>query len=311
MVRFALLVIPGFLCLRVSRSRLPFAVAIGLMLLASAFQRDQYGTVLHAERTFFGTYRVRIHPSGRFRSLFHGTTLHGMQSVAPERRGEPLTYYHRTGPFGELFAGLRSAPADPQIAVVGLGVGSLATYRRGPQQWTFYEIDPAVERIARTPEYFTYLSDCGSQCQVVIGDARLSLAAAREARYGLIALDAFSSDAIPVHLMTREALQLYAARLAPGGALAFHISNRHLHLEPVLARLAGELGFVAVTRRDRIPEDESADGKTSSDWLVMTRAAADLGGLAADPRWVASTSTPGAPVWTDDFSNILSVLAPR
>ena len=310
MMRFALLV-PGFLCLRVSRSRLPFALAIGLILLASAFQRDRYGKVLHAERTFFGTYRVRTHPTGRFRSLFHGTTLHGMQSVVPERRGEPLTYYHRTGPFGELFASLRSAPADPQIAVVGLGVGSLATYRQAGQQWTFYEIDPAVERIARTPAYFTYLGDCGSRCQVVIGDARLSLTAARDARYGLIVLDAFSSDAIPVHLMTREALQLYVARLAPGGALAFHISNRHLHLEPVLARLAGELGFVSVTRRDRIAEDESADGKTSSDWLVMARDAADLGRLAADARWVPSKATAAAPVWTDDFSNILSVLVPR
>ena len=309
-VRFAL-VVPAFLCLRVSRTRVPFALAIGLMLLGSAFQRDQYGKVLHAERTFFGTYRVRTHPTGRFRSLFHGTTLHGMQSVAPERRGEPLTYYHRTGPFGELYGGLTRARTDPQIAVVGLGVGSLATYRQPDQQWTFYEIDPAVERIARTPSYFTYLGDCGSSCRVVIGDARLSLTAARDARYGLIVLDAFSSDAIPVHLMTREALQLYVARLAPDGALAFHISNRHLQLEPVLARLAEELGLVAVTRRDRIPKDESADGKTSSDWLVMARSSADLGGLAADGRWMPSKGTPGAPVWTDDFSNILSVLAPR
>lgn len=310
-LRFALLAVPGFLCLRLSRSRLPFAVAISLMLGASIFQRDEHGTVLHAERTFFGTYRVRLDTTSQYRTLSHGTTLHGMQSVAPADRGEPLAYYHRAGPFGELFTRVPIAATHPEIAVVGLGVGSLAAYRHGEQRWTFYEIDPAVERIARNSEYFTFLTDCGEACGVVLGDARLSLKNAHDRRYGLIVLDAFSSDAIPIHLMTREALQLYLARLAPGGVLAFHISNRHLSLEPVLARLAEQLTLASLTRRDRIPEEESAAGKTSSDWLVMARDRGDLGGLTGDARWSASRTSARVSLWTDDFSNILSVLVPR
>ena len=124
------------------------------------------------------------------------------------------------------------------MAVVGLGVGSLASYAGPAQRWTFYEIDPAVERIARDPSYFTYLEDCGARCQVMIGDARLSLARARPQQFGLIILDAFSSDAIPIHLLTREAMELYLSRLAPGGVIALHISNLHLSLSPVLGRVA-------------------------------------------------------------------------
>jgi hypothetical protein len=281
------------------------------MLLASVFQRDPHGTVLHSERTFFGISRVRMHPSGQYRSLFHGTTLHGMQSVVPDRRREPLTYYHRSGPFGELFRGIRSGSTQPQIAVVGLGVGSLASYRSGSQQWSFYEIDPAVTRIARNEQYFTFLTDCGDGCEVVPGDARLSLDKAVGQVYGLIVVDAFSSDAIPLHLITREALELYLARLAPGGVLAFHISNRHLNLEPVLARLGEEFRLVSLTRRDRTPLDISPEGKTSSDWLVMARSPDDLGRLVSDPRWTSFESTSRAPLWTDDFSNMFSLLSTR
>ena len=203
-IRFGLLFLAAFLCLRVSRTRVPFALGIGLMLIASVFHRGAYGTVLHAERTFFGTYRVRLDPTGQYRSLFHGTTLHGMQSVSSARRHEPLAYHHRSGPFGDLFQNVGAA-TRPEVGVIGLGVGALASYQQGAQRWTFYEIDPAVERIARNADNFTYMSDCGDRCQVVIGDARLSLNATNDRTFGLFVVDAFSSDAIPVHLMTREA----------------------------------------------------------------------------------------------------------
>ena len=145
-------------------------------------------------------------------------------------------------------------------------------------------------------------------CDVVIGDARLSLARAPEAQYGILVLDAFSSDAIPVHLITRQAVELYLSRVIPGGAVAFHISNRHLDLQPVLAKIAQELGLVARIRRDRVSDQESDRGKTSSDWVVMARNAADLGALATDEKWTATEVKPRVRAWTDDFSNILSVL---
>lgn len=305
-LRFALLGIPAFLCLSVSRTRVPFAAALAAMLAASALQPDPLGRVLHAERTFFGTYKVRLEPGGEYRTLTHGTTLHGIQNVASLRRAEPLSYYHPSGPLGDVFrfAPLAAAPGD--VAVVGLGVGSVATYRRPQQVWTFFEIDPAVEAIARRQDFFTYLTDCGGACRVVIGDARQSLAASR-AQYSLMVVDAFSSDAIPLHLLTREAVDLYLARLAPAGVLAFHVSNRHLDLEPVLARLAAEAGLASFIRRHQVPAGDES-GRRSSDWLVMARRADDLGPLAAAPGWTPSRSRSSVGLWTDDFSNVFTLL---
>jgi hypothetical protein len=165
-----------------------------------------------------------------------------------------------------------------------------------------------VEGSARNAEYFSYLADCGEACRVVIGDARQSLLV-DDTQYGVFMLDAFSSDAIPIHLLTREALQLYLSKLAPGGVLGFHISNRHLDLEPILARLAENCGLVALVRRDRV--DGTEPGKASSDWIAMARAPEELGGLTSDPNWRSARHTASTDLWTDDFSNILRLLVWR
>jgi hypothetical protein len=267
------------------------------------------GTSLAAERGFFGSYNVRTERGGVYRSLTHGTTLHGLQSIDPARRAEPLSYYHREGPLGDVFRQIPIAATSEGVAVVGLGVGSMSTYRRGAQHWTFFEIDPAVERIARRLDFFTYLGDCGGSCNVVLGDARQSLRVS-PARYGVIVLDAFSSDAIPMHLVTREAIDLYLSRLVSGGVLVMHISNRHLNLEPVLATLADRAGLISVIRRDHAEWDEKS-GKTGSEWMVMAREIDDLGRLSTDRRWRRSDAGGSVPVWTDDFSNILTLLMRR
>lgn len=282
-----------------------FAFSLGAMLLAGSwFAGDP---VLHRSRTFFGVYRVSVDRSGRHHALTHGTTLHGMQALEPASRSEPLTYYHRTGPFGQALAKLPNRAPAQQIAVIGLGVGTLAAYVQPGQEWTFYEIDPEVERIARTSAYFTYLDGCGSQCRVVLGDARLSLARDGASRYDLIVLDAFSSDSIPVHLLTREALSLYVSRLAPGGALAFHISNAHLSLGPIVARLAADHGLVAINQLERGTAGWP-EGKNASHWSILARSGADLGALNQDPRWTPLVATASVPLWTDDFSNLVGVL---
>jgi len=171
-----------------------------------------------------------------------------------------------------------------------------------------YEIDPLVERIARDPEYFTYLRDCLPEARVILGDARLSLSRAAR-RYDLIVLDAYSSDAIPVHLLTREALGLYLDRLAPAGVLAFHISNQHLDLEPVLADLARDAGLVALLQVDtHVTPAERAGGKLPSRWAVMARRPADLGALTSDARWAPPRASADGRVWTDDFSSVLGGL---
>jgi SAM-dependent methyltransferase len=292
-----------------SRQPLRFALMIGALLTASAITAPTFGTVLHAERTFFGSYHVGEKRDAGFRALYHGTTLHGMQWLDPARQHEPLSYYHRSGPVGQAFERIARLREATDIGVVGLGAGSLAAYAREFQRWTFYEIDPAVERIARDARYFTFLETCGVRCQVVLGDARLSLARS-SARFDGIVLDAFSSDAIPVHLLTREAFMLYLERLKPGGVLVFHVSNRYLRLAPVLARLAADRGLTTFEEiRTRAAQaDRTTDGESSSDWVVASADPGALVALATDPRWTLVTPPPGTPLWTDDFSNILAVL---
>jgi spermidine synthase len=243
-------------------------------------------------------------------ALYHGTTLHGLQALDPARRHESLTYYHRTGPVGQVFGELPQTSATSQVAVIGLGVGTLATYAGPNQHWTFYEIDPAIERIARSPKYFTYLEGCADRCRVVVGDARLSLARLPPtSQFGVIVLDAFSSDSIPMHLMTSEAFSLYLNHLAPHGVVAAHISNRHLTLGPTVARLAMAHGMTALQRTNWIGGDVQPDGETSSVWVVMARSADDLGPLSQDSRWVHLNPPRATPLWTDNFSNILGVVS--
>jgi hypothetical protein len=237
----------------------------------------------------------------------HGRILHGQQELAPGRRGEPLSYYHRSGPVGQLMTALALRFEHANVGAVGLGAGSLAAYVQPGQRWTFFEIDPAVARIAEDPAYFTYLEQCGGRCRVVLGDARLSLARTPVA-YDLLLLDAFSSDAIPVHLLTREALELYVARLAHDGVLAFHISNQHMNLRPVLAALAGDLGLSALVQLDLPPRERRRDGHIASEWLLMARAPSDFGILQADARWQRPSIPRGVRAWSDDFSDVLGAM---
>jgi spermidine synthase len=178
--------------------------------------------------------------------------------------------------------------------------------------FTFYEIDPLVERIARDQRLFTFLRDCPPAVEVIIGDARISLARQPRRSYDLIVLDAFSSDAIPVHLLTREAVELYLSNLAEGGLLLFHISNRYMDLSPVLARVAAKLKLVALDQLDfRVTPTQRDEGKTQSHWIVMARRRAVIAPLLTDPRWSLLDGAREAYLWTDDYSNILQVVSWR
>ena len=259
------------------------------------------GHVLYADRTFFGVYRVKTDTARHFVSLVHGTTTHGRQ-IVDDRTPEPLTYFHRTSPIGQVFATLGGNAVS--VGVIGLGTGTLAAYAQPGARWTFYEIDAAVERIARDSRFFHYLEHCGAQCSVVLGDARLTLGGS-QAAHDILVLDAFSSDAIPVHLLTTEALRAYETRLSESGVLAFHISNRHIKLAPVIARLARERGLTAVTRLDK--GVDAKNGFEASEWVVMARRPARLEALVADARWKPLVAD-ARPAWTDDFSNIWTEL---
>ncbi|HEX8424503.1 MAG TPA: fused MFS/spermidine synthase, partial [Pyrinomonadaceae bacterium] len=283
-----------------------FALALGAVMLGSSFHENLDRETLIAERNFFGTLRVTQDDASDTHWLYHGTTIHGRQSHALSSHCEPLSYYHREGPLGHVFKAFNERPANGNVAIVGLGTGATTTYTRAGQNWTFYEINPAVVEIARNPTYFTYLSYCAAApVNVSLGDARLQLQNAPPAHYALIVLDAFSSDAIPMHLMTVEALDLYLSKLAGGGLLVFHISNRSLDLHPVVADLAHARNLAALVFDDTARQQPS--GKEPSQWVVMARRPEDVQTLAADARWQKLEGPPERPVWSDDFSNIVSI----
>ena len=194
--------------------------------------------------------------------------------------------------------------------MVGLGVGSLAAYGHRGQELTFFEIDPAVEQIARDDHYFTFLRDCPAKVNVVLGDARLALAREADSRFALIVIDAFSGDAVPVHLLTREALSMYRGKLAPGGVIAFHISNSYLRLGPVIGNLADAAGLVGLEQNDAYLSPESGTstvGKTPSHWIVVAEDRESFGELNRDSRWRPLVPDKKVSLWTDDFSNLLEV----
>ena len=306
-LRVVALGVVGLVVFTQARRATRFAMMIAAMLLASAVTERAYTTILEAQRTFFGSYRVTLDPTGNFYALYHGTTVHGLQAVDPSRRDEPQVYYHPSGPFGQAFERLPRLRDATDIGLVGLGVGSLGAYARPFQRWVFFEIDPAVERIARDQRYFHFLETCGSRCAVVLGDARLSLARF-DGRFDAIVLDAFSSDSIPLHLLTREALDVYLEHLKPGGLLLFHVSNRYLRLGPAVARLVQERGLASVEQEQVVDVVDARNGRSGSDWVVASADAEAIGLLASDQRWKPLTPPERMRVWTDDYSNIVAVL---
>jgi len=255
-------------------------------------------------RTFFGVIDVRSSYFGLARSEFSGTTLHGLQFL-DERRSEPTTYYVKAGPLGQIFAGLQERlPDGAAVGSVGLGVGTVAAYARPTDSMTFFEIDQAVIDLARDTRYFTYLTNAAAPPTIIRGDGRLSLAEQPAASFDLLILDAFSSDAVPSHLLTREAMQLYVRTLRPGGVLAFHLSNRYYDLDPAVGSTARAIGLDALARRYVAdPPTPEGLGARSSIWVVAG-ASGDIDGLV-EQGW--TRPVPG-PVLTDDFPDLLRTL---
>ncbi|MFZ4576418.1 MAG: spermidine synthase, partial [Phycisphaerales bacterium] len=320
-----------------------FGAAVSVLLVGATFIASG-GQVLHQSRTFFGVHRVVEDSEGRWTMLYHGTTLHGLQirseKLPPPPEGLPppnaetrntlfygdrnaftriqriamthllpSTYYHPTGPIGDVMKQLTLDGRLRRAGLIGMGAGSLAAYGRPGMKFDFFEIDPAVVSIALTPEYFSYIHESlADQGELKLGDGRVNLTKEPDGAYDLLVVDAFSSDAIPVHLITREALQLYLKKVSDHGIVAFHVSNRYFDLRPVLARLAATESVVATARNDfKISPADRMEAKRDSIWVVVAKSPADLGALATSTEWTPLTDRPEYPTWTDDYSNIMSV----
>ncbi|HLO41432.1 MAG TPA: hypothetical protein VK176_10445 [Phycisphaerales bacterium] len=267
-------------------------------------------------RSFFGVLRVLSQAGGNVHVLSHGTTTHGAQIIANEQvKLLPTTYYHPTGPVGQVFSTLGNDPRLTRVGVIGLGAGAIAAYAQPGDEYTFYEIDDLVIRLASgqgfEKPYFTYLRDSIGKVEVVLADGRQGIAAhAKEGQYGLLILDAFSSDAIPVHLITKEAMELYLSRLMPRGYIMVHISNRHFNLLPVIARLATDLGCTTAYIHDtKMTPEEQTLYKSVSEWMIITRDEKDLDPFIKLPesQWRKVRKVTEGDLWTDDHTNVLKI----
>jgi SAM-dependent methyltransferase/MFS family permease len=265
------------------------------------FQKD----VTVSSRNFYGVMRIKEFgtPGGEdhLRRLLHGVILHGEQYLSETRRRTATTYYQVTSGVGAAILSLRERPAN-RVGVIGLGAGTLAAYGRQGDTYRFYDINPQVVVAAKRD--FTYLSDSGARIEIAIGDARLNLERERPQQFDVLAIDAFSSDSIPVHLITREALGVYLRHMKPDGIVAFHVSNRFLNLVPVAARLAAEHGAYAV-----LVDEESEEDRTTSTWVLVSR---DKKALERPEIVDAGATQPETRddwrTWTDDYSNLVQIL---
>ncbi len=295
-------ILPGLALLNFSARPLRLALGLAAWMLVPALITLQ-GSLL-TTRSFFGVYRVSTDDQNQLTLLTHGTTIHGAESRLPGEEAIPLTYYSREGPFGRFF---RAAAARRigHVGVLGLGAGALACYSRPGQSWIFFEIDPVVERIARDERFFHYLSQCGNGPRVVLGDARLMLQDAADGGFDVLILDVFSSDSVPMHLLTREALALYFKKLAPSGVLLLHVSNRYLDLAPVVTALAADAGAPLRHMLYRPPPDAVPLRQMGTELLVMAKPGGDLDFLTADAGWDIPPAAPATALWTDQRSDIL------
>lgn len=307
---------PTWLCLLtlLRGSDLRFGLtALGLLLI-TPFTGTTAGAVLR-HRSFFGVTTVIEWADGKHHTLAHGTTSHGQQALRTPGDSThdtlsrtPTTYYHQDGPLGDVVRMMRGDGRLTRIVGVGLGAGTIAAYADANTSVHFIEIDPGVVEIASNPKYFTFLSDArerGATVTTWVGDGRLGVAALDQPA-DLIILDAFSSDAIPVHLMTAEALKVYLDRLAPGGVVMFHISSRTFELAPVVAALAAHHELSAFVREDS--QSDARTEKFASEWTALARSPEDLSLLALDPNWRPLTPEADDPLWTDEYTNVLRAI---
>ncbi len=308
--------IPGVAAFALVRKPARYALSLAAILVAGALDRGHFGETLYKERNFFGV--IRVTRDGKFIKLIHGTTLHGQQRADEDGPARPMTYYHRRGPVGQIFSKLPPSRVT-NVAVVGLGTGAVASYAKPGQHWTFYEIDPAVVRVARDTRYFRFLAECQGQCDVVLGDARRHMTRAPDGIYDLLILDGFCSDAIPVHLLTQEAIALYISKLSPRGIVLMHVSNHHLDLPPLIRRLAQNHNPPLQVRvcNDVAGGDDREDGKTDSQWIILARTEDDLRPMlrkpGSTPQMIEWNEIPlvQGPIWRDDFANLLRVWKKR
>src|ERR1700681_3015795 len=288
-----------------------FATVVVALVLIRAYPSDD-GRV-ETVRSFFGVHKIVVTPNGQYHVLMHGTTIHGAEKFRNDDgtpatgRPEPITYYHQDGGIGQAITAVRERKGAPlRVAVIGLGAGTLTCASEPGETWKFFEIDQSMVDTARDPKYFTYIQNCEPDLKPVIGDARLTFAREPDGLYDLIIVDAYSSDAIPIHLATQEAMEIYKDKLAPQGAVLMHVSNRHLELSSVVVGIADANDLKSWVYSEDSDRDNEYIFSTSV--VFSAREEADVGSLASSDVWALTEADEKQRVWTDDYSNVLGAV---
>jgi hypothetical protein len=296
--------------LNADRSKLAAAVVLALVLIR-VYPADD-GRV-ETVRSFFGVHKIVVTPHGQYHVLMHGTTIHGAERVQNDDgtpvtgRPEPISYYHKDGGIGQAVTAIRERKGGPiRVAVIGLGAGTLTCASEPGEDWKFFEIDQSMVDTARDPKYFSFIKNCEPDLKPVMGDARLTFAKEPDGIYDLIIVDAYSSDAIPIHLATEQAMAIYKAKLVPQGAVLMHVSNRHLELASVVVGIAGANGLKSWVYSEDSNRDNEYIFATSV--VVSARDEADIGKLASSEDWALTEVDATQRVWTDDYSNVLGAV---
>jgi hypothetical protein len=296
--------------LRADRWKLVAAIILALVLIR-VYPADD-GRV-ETVRSFFGVHKIVVTPNGQYHVLMHGTTIHGAEKFQNDDgtpvtgRPEPITYYHKDGGIGQAISAVRERKGAPlHVAVIGLGSGTLTCASQPGEDWKFFEIDQSMVDTAKDPKYFTYIRKCEPDLKPVIGDARLTFAREPNGIYDLIIVDAYSSDAIPIHLATEEAMEIYKDKLAPQGVVVMHVSNRHLELSSVVVGIAEANDLKSWV----YSEDSGRDNEYifSTSVVASAREEADVGKLASSEQWALTEAEDNQRVWTDDYSNVLGAV---
>lgn len=281
-----------------------FGLGVAAVILVYSYYTNVGQKIILTDRNFFGIHRISMDQSGRSINLYHNTTLHGSQVISEKDQCIPTTYYAREGPVGQMFEAFKDDKSKMKVGALGVGTGSISCYGREDQDWVFYEIDQDVVKMNNEGKYFTYFVNSPPETYVVYGDGRLKMKDAPRHYYDFIILDAFSSDAIPVHLLTREAMKMYLSKLKRNGIIAFHTSNRYLGLRPVIGNLSEDSHLKGLFQHDR---GDSCTGRMGSEWILVARNKENFGALTNDRRWQLLQGDPSLKVWTDDYSNIFSI----
>jgi hypothetical protein len=296
--------------LKVNRFKLAAVVILALVLIR-VYPSDD-GRV-ETVRSFFGVHKIVVTPHGQYHVLMHGTTIHGAEKVLNDDgtpiagRPEPISYYHKDGGIGQAITAIRERKGGPiKVAVIGLGAGTLTCASQPGEDWKFFEIDQSMVDTAKDPKYFTFIQNCEPDLKPVMGDARLTFAKEPDGVYDLIIVDAYSSDAIPIHLATEEAMEIYKDKLAPQGAVVMHVSNRHLELASVVVGIADANDLKSWVYSEDSNRDNEYIFATSV--VVSAREEADVGKLASSDVWAQTEAEDHQRVWTDDYSNVLGAV---